>query len=614
MEQKQNPCFRCKQVYNDPLELSCHHWLCQNCLLRAILKKNLLELPDKESLIIKCKCKNGSNDLPVTKIGEILKKRATLSTISCKKHNLGVIEFCKECNKYLCSKCMESHSDLFTNHDLTKMVDEKNNQLSVNVGGNRCSNHNKEYNTYCKNCKQSFCNVCINEPEIMKNHEDHEKIPYKDYLDKVIELNNKLQFPNIDSFSNYVKKVETEFDKNFNDNLTSTSKILENVINVVKSMLDEFKKKMEAKMAKKNLILNIIKRTYEVYYKDLKETLEGNSNIMLLKYLSKTYPEFNEVTFNSELDSIIEKLNTIKESIEKEDIGNSIKISYSYFAKKELSLKHKIKNEFKTAINDILELKDGRIVACSEDNSIKIFDKEEFKCTHILNGHLSGVRSICALKEKLASGSADKTIRIWDLKKFKTIQTLKEHSNPIINLTLLNNNYLASCSLRQIIIYDDKLKSKYNLTEHTNLVREFIQLEKNKYASCSDDGSIKIYDKHFRTLNSFKDHFESVYCICQLRDGRIISGDKSGKLLVWSKNLTYTKEFKEHTNAICKVKQLKDGRIVTVSEDKTVKIWDLDFRVVSNFNEHSGAVNCVTILREGGLASGGADGIINIWN
>ena len=92
------------------------------------------------------------------------------------------------------------------------------------------------------------------------------------------------------------------------------------------------------------------------------------------------------------------------------------------------------------------------------NNSIKIFDKEEFNYTNFLNGHLRGVPSICIIKEKLANGTADKTIQIWDLKKYKTIQTLKEHSNLIINLTLLNNNYLPSCSVRQIIIYDDKLK------------------------------------------------------------------------------------------------------------------------------------------------------------
>ena len=264
-------------------------------------------------------------------------------------------------------------------------------------------------------------------------------------------------------------------------------------------------------------------------------------------------------------------------------------------------------------INDIIELKDEKIVACSEDNSIKIFDKDG-NCLYILNGHISGVRALCLLKnERFASGSADKTVRIWSLKQHKTIKVLKDQTNPIISLCALPGDKLASCSFREILVYDDHFAVKYKLVEHQNWVRGFITMDKERSASCSDDGLIKIYDKHFRTLYNLKEHNESVMCVCALRDGRIISGDKSGKILLWYKNFSNNREIKEHTDAVMSIIQLKDGRVVTCSADKTIKIWDLDFRCLFTYKNHKGCVNKLISLRDGGFGSVGADCLLNIW-
>jgi WD40 repeat protein len=380
----------------------------------------------------------------------------------------------------------------------------------------------------------------------------------------------------------------------------------------VQVTLEEYKKKMEIKNNKKNTVMFIIKRVYENYYEDFKTFNSGNNSLFLIKYLSKPYNEFSEVTFRSDLDVITDKINKISNSLKNEDINNSVKISYAYFSKKELKLTTTIKKEFKDQINDIIELKDEKLIACSEDNSIRIFDKDG-TCKYVLNGHVSGVRALCLLKgERFASGSADKTVRIWSLKQHKTIKVLKDQSNPIIYLTALLGDKLASSSFREILIYDDHFAVKYKLVEHQNWVRGFISMDK-RYASCSDDGLIKIYDKHFRTLYNLKEHNESVMSICCLRDGRIVSGDKSGKLILWLKNLSNNKEIKEHTDAIMSIIQLKDGRVVSCSADKTIKIWDLDFRCLFTYKNHKGCVNKLISLRDGGFASAGADCLLNIW-
>ena len=313
------------------------------------------------------------------------------------------------------------------------------------------------------------------------------------------------------------------------------------------------------------------------------------------------------------LDTICEKLNKLNNTLKNEDIGSSIKISYAYFSKKELTLITTLKKAFNDQINDIIELKDEKIIAGSEDNMIKIYEKNG-NPLYVLKGHTSGVRSLCLLKnDRFASGSADKTVRIWALKHQKTIKVLKDQSNPIISLTLLAGDKLASSSFREILIYDEHFAVKYKLTEHQNWVREFIPTEKERYASCSDDGLIKIYDKHFRTLYNLKEHNESVMSVCCLRDGRIVSGDKAGKIILWYKNFSNNKEIKEHTDAVMHIVQLKDGRVVTCSADKTIKVWDLDFRCLFTYRNHKGCVNRLVALRDGGFGSAGADGTLNFW-
>ena len=209
------------------------------------------------------------------------------------------------------------------------------------------------------------------------------------------------------------------------------------MIEILNKLLEDYKNKMEIKFTKKNLVMSILRRVYQNYYDDLKLIKGGSKDLNLIKFLSKDYSEFSDIKFKSDLDPILSKLEKIKSSLEKEDISSMIKVSYSYFAKKEIKLYNTIKEQFTDQITDIIELKDGRIIVSSEDNVIKVFDKSGNNL-YILKGHLNGVRCLCLIKEgKFASGSSDKTVRIWDLKLNKTLKILKDQSNPIIKIKFI---------------------------------------------------------------------------------------------------------------------------------------------------------------------------------
>ena len=617
MDNKSSPelkysCYNCKESYENQITFSCKHLICPKCIMREILKKNLLDLPDKDLLSFTCKCKNGYVDLSLMNIGELIKKNIEKQIPLC-NHNIQAIKYCKDCKKFLCQKCFDAHKELYQIHNVINVTDSKNKIISFDSISTICPYHGKEYINYCKTDKVSLCNTCVNDVDIANIHKDHEVVSYKSLLGVVNEKKDKLQFKSFESFCKYFDKIESDFDSKYNDNYNKTTKILENMIEILNKLLEDYKNKMEIKFTKKNLVMSILRRVYQNYYDDLKLIKGGSKDLNLIKFLSKDYSEFSDIKFKSDLDPILSKLEKIKSSLEKEDISSMIKVSYSYFAKKEIKLYNTIKEQFTDQITDIIELKDGRIVVSSEDNIIKVFDKSGNNL-YILKGHLNGVRCLCLIKEgKFASGSSDKTVRIWDLKLNKTLHVLKDQSNPIIKLNLLQGDKLASCSFREIYIYDDKFKPQYILKEHSNWVRNIISLDKFRSCSISDDGTIKVYDKHFGVLNTYKDHNCSILCICLLRDGRIISGDKNGKIIIWNKNFSENKDEKFHNNSILAIIQLKDGRIVTGSSDKTIKVWDVDLINLYVFKNHNSSINALCSCKDGGFCSGGGDIIINIW-
>jgi hypothetical protein len=247
-------CFKCKKSFKDAIKLACNHNYCQHCLCKALLKKHLMEIPDKDSIAFICKCKR-STDLTLSKIFDFLKKKNEQAIIKCQKHSESAIKLCKECNIFLCDKCLLSHNDLFTNHILSNITDStKKSNLSSMPNEDKCKDHNKDYSTYCKSCKISLCTFCLNDDNINKKHSGHNLFLYKDYISEASDQHKKLQFQTFESFSQYINKIEDNFNKNFNESQSKTIKTYEDFIKTLQITLDEYKKKWKQKIIKEILL------------------------------------------------------------------------------------------------------------------------------------------------------------------------------------------------------------------------------------------------------------------------------------------------------------------------------------------------------------------------
>ena len=105
---------------------------------------------------------------------------------------------------------------------------------------------------------------------------------------------------------------------------------------------------------------------------------------------------------------------------------------------------------FRTWIRDICQFNDNTILICS-GNEITVCKNYQF--IKVLNEHKHDVRNICIINEEyFASASFDNTIKIWNINDFTCEQTLEGHTSNVINIIKLKGTEnLASSSCDETI-------------------------------------------------------------------------------------------------------------------------------------------------------------------
>ena len=119
-------------------------------------------------------------------------------------------------------------------------------------------------------------------------------------------------------------------------------------------------------------------------------------------------------------------------------------------------------------------MNDGRLVSCSNDKSIIIYDKETYKPDLIIKEHRDTVRYITQLSSGiLASCSNDESIKLFNIKenKYEVLQTLNDHNDLVNKIIELKNKTLVSCSFDNSIIFyiKDNIKYKKDYKISTNV-------------------------------------------------------------------------------------------------------------------------------------------------
>ena len=403
-----------------------------------------------------------------------------------------------------------------------------------------------------------------------------------------------------------------------------------------------------------------------IYYLCFKEyPYNGKDEDELLKDIkSNKKLEKLENFDNEELKDLMKKLLiiNIKERISWNEYFNHSFLQFQNIGNEILNLKAKIKflkNEinmikerdsgqlplFKTplkSLNNHTErvycltlLNDGRLVSCSDDKSIIIYNIINYEPDVIIKEHTSWINCLTVLKNGiLVSCSADKTIKLFDIQEnkenkenkennYKVIQTLNLHLDTVNTIIELTNDSLVSGSDdKQIIFYkknDKEYENDYPINT-SHFVHNIIQTKQNEIAYSTYDKKINFFDfnekkelSHIDNITSSPNSFfiirqklllipglnviniidlneyqvkrkidilegGGLVCgICMLNSNVIITGGENGIIREWTiegDNLILELESPKIVNEFTySIVKMKNGHFASCNENKTINIW-----------------------------------------
>ncbi|WKA04355.1 hypothetical protein VitviT2T_022403 [Vitis vinifera] len=281
------------------------------------------------------------------------------------------------------------------------------------------------------------------------------------------------------------------------------------------------------------------------------------------------------------------------------------------------------------AVFDVCWIKDDTcILTASGDQSIKVWDAQEKKCTGMLMGHTGSVKSLCphpSNPDLVVSGSRDGSFAIWDLRggsrtrrgdiwipstavvkgahlspRMKRVKRAKAASMSITSVLYLKDevSIATAGAVDSVIKFWDTRNLKALVTQasphSTSVAKErrlhgisSLSQDSNGVfisASCMDN---RIYLYNVLNLekgpiNSFSGcRIESFYVKSTISPdaAHILSGSSDGSAYIWQVNKPLADPIllKSHEGEVTAVDWCSSelGKIATSSDDYSVRVWDM---------------------------------------
>ena len=254
---------------------------------------------------------------------------------SNKEHvNIDAIFFCSECKLYLCNKCENFHSNLFKNHNCTKLdkiIDE-----IISEYCEEKEHNNSPLEFFCKNHNQLCCGFCICK----------------------LKGNGKGQHKDCDvCFIEEIKEEKKNSLKNNIQNLENLSKNIEDTINKIKIILENVNKKKEdlkleilniftkirnSLNERENELLLDIDKKFELIYlneKFIKDSEKLPNKIKILlnncrnieNEWNNDNKKINSIIINCvNIEQTIKQINILHEKINKHEDSKEIDLKFIY--------------------------------------------------------------------------------------------------------------------------------------------------------------------------------------------------------------------------------------------------------------------------------------------
>ncbi|XP_041480661.1 tripartite motif-containing protein 2-like [Lytechinus variegatus] len=160
-------CPVCLSTFTDPKILSCSHTFCKTCL------DNLLECHGNYQ--IRCPVCRAVTQVPNQDVSKLQVNLALKNLIedmkchpqicmSCKSdEKSSAAVYCQDCGKYLCTTCLNAHSQWgdFIDHEVIAMSEILSGKVTIRRY-RKCRKHPKEdEECFCSNCRRFTCFKCV---------------------------------------------------------------------------------------------------------------------------------------------------------------------------------------------------------------------------------------------------------------------------------------------------------------------------------------------------------------------------------------------------------------------------------------------------------------------
>ncbi|TID30780.1 hypothetical protein CANINC_000696 [Pichia inconspicua] len=335
--------------------------------------------------------------------------------------------------------------------------------------------------------------------------------------------------------------------------------------------------------------LHEIKNRLE-FIKDI--DMEIDNDVKLIPQNGENNENDNEKDQSSQRKQNEKKATNNKNSLDDDYVNIEIGEGKSYTRVTSSSKKHKsgdLIHQFQAHPDSInclaMDEPYSRLITCSTDNTVRLWDMNRYKCIGLLEGHYSYVNCVEIDDHYAFTGSMDATVKMWDLNYFNNsshcefdgIEDVEEgHGSSLVHsyeghvdkVTALSyhNGELVSGS-------DDKTIRQWDLT-----TGHLLQTIDVMWASSMANSTINFGENNLsgRRTNLGNNTEYPYISSLQVFDAALASGSNDGIVRLWDlRSGEVIRQLFGHTSAVTTLQFDKHFNLVTGSGDRSIRIWDL---------------------------------------